>query len=1007
MRKKFTLGLCLVAALSLPRLEAQFNQVNNSGFETWQNLGASTEEPTEWNSFMTAEGGFSGFAGQQLRRSVSTRPGSTGSYSAILWSKSTVGVNANGNLTTGRVNMGSTSPTNSSNYNSTKTADPNFSETLGDTPDSLEFWVKYKPGNGGDLGRLRAVIHDTYDYRDPSGSDANGPNHIVGDATLNFPATSNAWVRKCIPFNYTGPASSPDYILISVTTCMTPGGCTDHDSLYIDDLRMIYNPTLSTGAITPAVYYVSATQGATVNVPFSLLGTMNPGNVVTAQLSDASGSFGTPVNLGASPTTGSGTVLGTIPAGTATGSGYRIRVVSTSYPLTATDNGANIQIYLVSSTIAPNTTQTLEAGVNGAQLSVTENASPISREWKYSTASGGPYTSFSSAQTGATFTPNFAAAGTYYVVCESLYPGAVTTRSNEVQINVVNNVVAPSTSQSILINVPGNVISVTETPAASSREWKYSATSGGPYLSFGTPETGTNYLPLFATPGTYYVICESVISGITVTSNEVVISVGSVTLATGTIAGSPYLFSANAPDAPVLVPFFVSDTLNPGNIFTAQLSDASGSFASPLSIGILAATMSDTISAVIPHTVAAGTGYRIRVVANNPTIYGADNGTDLVIDQFNNSVTPSTPQTVQYNTPGAALSVTESQTATRVWMYSTVSGGPYTAVTPSATGVNYTPVFSAPGTYYVVAASTNAYGDVTYSNEVQISVSNGTQISTSPLSVSSFYLSANAVVQVNVNFTSDIVFNSGNVFTAELSDANGSFTAPVTIGTLAGTLPGTITGTVPNIMPEGTGYRIRVLSSSPAATGTDNGSDLNLVQFAASITPVDTQYTVTNISGNTLYVTSSHPGVTFEWKYKTGLSTFQSFSPAEIGTSYTPVFASPGIYNVTCFAVNQWSDTTQAQSVLVYVTQNTVGIDNPENQTIVAWYNAGNLFINLSASDYQQPQLQLISLGGQVLSTKVLQPQAMNQVPVQLVPGMYLFRITDGGRMFTGRFVQQ
>jgi hypothetical protein len=62
---------------------------------------------------------------------------------------------------------------------------------------------------------------------------------------------------------------------------------------------------------------------------------------------------------------------------------------------------------------------------------------------------------------------------------------------------------------------------------------------------------------------------------------------------------------------------------NPGNVFTAQLSDASGSFANPLMIGAVAATASSTISATIPAGIPAGNNYRVRVVSSSPALTSA------------------------------------------------------------------------------------------------------------------------------------------------------------------------------------------------------------------------------------------------------------------------------------------------------------------------------------------------------------------------------------------------
>ena len=81
-----------------------------------------------------------------------------------------------------------------------------------------------------------------------------------------------------------------------------------------------------------------------------------------------------------------------------------------------------------------------------------------------------------------------------------------------------------------------------------------------------------------------------------------------------------------------------------------------------------------------------------------------------------------------------------------------------------------------------------------------------------------------------VNFNATGTFTAGNVYTAELSDAAGSFAAPTTIGTLASTANGnlSISTTMPAGTAVGTGYRVRVVSSAPATTGTDNTADLEI-----------------------------------------------------------------------------------------------------------------------------------------------------------------------------------
>ena len=235
--------LLLITALAGTLVSYSQTQIGNSDLESWDNVGASTEEPTNWNSFKTGTGTVAGlFGSTTIARSTAVRPG-TGTYCARIWTKSPLpGVLANGNMTLGQINMGSSTASSSSNYNFTKTSDVNFSEPLTDTPDSLVFWVKYTNANAASMARVSAVLHDTYDYKDGYTVDAGSAPHKVAEISYNYPSTGGQWVRKSVPWVYTGPASTNTYVLITFATNMTPGGGNNNDEVLIDDIQLIYNP---------------------------------------------------------------------------------------------------------------------------------------------------------------------------------------------------------------------------------------------------------------------------------------------------------------------------------------------------------------------------------------------------------------------------------------------------------------------------------------------------------------------------------------------------------------------------------------------------------------------------------------------------------------------------------------------------------------------------------------------------------------------------------------------
>ncbi len=237
----------ILLSLSLLTLTLQASaqtQIGNSGFETWETSTSENEEPVNWNSFKSGTGGVAWlFGGSTMGRLTQSRPGSTGIYSVRIWAKNPIGsVIAQGNMTCGVINMGSSTPSDASNYNYTDNTSTAKSEAFADTPDSVVVWLRYKPTNTGqsDSARVSFVIHkNVNNFKDPN--DVNGTN-VVAKAATNVGYTGGGWRRVSIPFNYVATPSLGAYVLATFATHKTPGGGSDKDSLIIDDIEMIYVP---------------------------------------------------------------------------------------------------------------------------------------------------------------------------------------------------------------------------------------------------------------------------------------------------------------------------------------------------------------------------------------------------------------------------------------------------------------------------------------------------------------------------------------------------------------------------------------------------------------------------------------------------------------------------------------------------------------------------------------------------------------------------------------------
>jgi hypothetical protein len=284
-------------------------------------------------------------------------------------------------------------------------------------------------------------------WRQRSGSGPTTINSIIINGTtvatsISVPTTGASIGNT----NVSSPISGLTGTVTVVLNLSAPSAA--GSNLRLDDFTLSGN-VISIGTITTGTIgggtttYCAGVTG--VSVPFTYTPSANFPNgtcTFTAQLSNASGSFGTPVNLQSvtSNASGSQSISATIPSGTTTGTLYRIRVVSTSPTVTGLANVTNLTINNSATSIAPVAAQNIATSVNGATLSVTEGHTVASRQWKYGTAPGGPYGT--NLGTLPTQIPNFAVANTYYIVCESTYPAPCsnTVTSNEVQIVVTTPV---------------------------------------------------------------------------------------------------------------------------------------------------------------------------------------------------------------------------------------------------------------------------------------------------------------------------------------------------------------------------------------------------------------------------------------------------------------------------------------------------------------------------------------------------------------------------------------
>jgi hypothetical protein len=229
----------------------------------------------------------------------------------------------------------------------------------------------------------------------------------------------------------------------------------------------------------------------------------------------------------------------------------------------------------------------------------------------------------------------------------------------------------------------------------------------------------------------------------------------------------------------------------------------------------------------------------------------------------------------------------------------------------------------------------------------------------------------------------------------QLSDANGSFSSPTVIGSVASTISGFVPCIIPPLTTAGTGYRIRVISSDPQVTGSDNGEDItitcppptllsesNITATKATLTwsavgcaqsyqlryrkTGSTIWTKVNVAASTKTITGLSPSTTYQWSVK------------------TICYSSPMI--TSAFSPNESFTTAPLR------------LENEnENNALNVYPNPFNNYTHLDLSKLNwsedQFEIRITDLSGKTLFQKTFSYQDKIEIGQELPNGFYLLEV--------------
>ncbi|MBW7912939.1 MAG: T9SS type A sorting domain-containing protein [Taibaiella sp.] len=419
----------------------------------------------------------------------------------------------------------------------------------------------------------------------------------------------------------------------------------------LDSFSVIFNDTLLCAGDTIEIKYITPDQYG-VN------------NVFTAQLSNASGSFASPVNIGSKTTQWGGFMTCVIPPNTPNGSGYRIRVVSGSGVDTSRDNIVNIRIGNVATSGSSAGTNSPVCAGSTLTLSAASGVSGTTFLWT------GP-NSFSSTNANNSFT-NAAAnlAGTYYLTMQ--IHGC--TRRDTFQVQV-----KPT---------PANVVASANTPLCAGDTLKLNASSSTSGLSW-----------TWAGPGSYSVSTQNPVRLNTTTamSGDYIVTAdlnGCTAKDTVTVTVQP---QPNAVTLSTSSPGCSGDTLYLNS--TTSSTGASYNWVGPNSFS------ANTQNSYIANSTTAATGWYRMTAGLNGCSYK-----DSIYATINQ--TPTLPN-ISYNSPlcvGETLNLSTNATGNYYWK----GAGNFTSNQQNPARTNMQ--FGDTGSYSLVVTVSGCSSDTAYTN---------------------------------------------------------------------------------------------------------------------------------------------------------------------------------------------------------------------------------------------------------------------------------------------------
>lgn len=228
-------------------------------------------------------------------------------------------------------------------------------------------------------------------------------------------------------------------------------------------------------------------------------------------------------------------------------------------------------------------------------------------------------------------------------------------------------------------------------------------------------------------------------------------------------------------------------------------------------------------------------------------------------------------------------------------------------------------------------------------------------------------------VTFNVDYTTLNNFDISNTFSVELSDNTGSFAAPTILGTTSSNTSGTISCSVPSSVATGTGYKMRLVSTSPAKITDAVNVAVDLPTAPPGVT-MSVAPSIYVLSGTTAFFsalpTNAGSSPVYQWRRNS------MYIPGANSITYSAVSGTDFVTNDTITVVVKSSNICATPDSAVsnpkVMVVNHVGVSGIDNHNLFSIYpnpNKGSFTLNGAGLHDGTVHIQAVNTVGQVVYT--------------------------------------